>query len=43
MDADLIEIRLIACSNTDQDEADAIGHRRDLVAIVQLLGPERFR
>ena len=33
IDADLIGIRLIACSNTDQDEADAIGHRRDLVAI----------
>lgn len=33
MDADLIGIRLIACSNTDQDEADAIGHRRDLVSI----------
>ena len=33
MDADLIGIRLIACSNTDQDEADAVGHRRDLVAI----------
>ena len=33
MDADLIGIRLIACSNTDQDEADSIGHRRDLVAI----------
>ena len=33
MDADLIGIRLIACSNTDQDEADALGHRRDLVAI----------
>ena len=33
MDADLIGIRLIACSNTDQDEADAIGHRRDLVGV----------
>ena len=33
MDADLIGIRLIACSNSDQDEADAIGHRRDVVAI----------
>ena len=33
MDADLIGIRLIACSNTDQDEADAIGHRRDVVDI----------
>ena len=33
MDADLIGIRLIACSNTDQDEANAIGHRRDLVAV----------
>ena len=33
MDADLIGIRLIACSNDDQDEADAIGHRRDVVAI----------
>jgi subtilisin-like proprotein convertase family protein len=33
LDADLIGLRLIACSNTDQDEADAIGHRRDIVGI----------
>ena len=33
LDADLIGLRLIACSNTDQDEADAIGHRRDIVGV----------